>query len=99
MTLPAELYATENTEDINAQAAAFYSGATYTLTANISSFQGNNAADWSAAFANPTSQYATDNSVENYIYIEKQENDTHTVRLHCLQPFMEKIVVKASIRN
>lgn len=99
MTLSAELYATEATEDINAQAAAFYTGATYTLTVNVSSLQGNNAVDWEATFINPTTQYATGNSVENYIQIERQENNTHTVRLHCLQPFKEQIVVKASIRN
>jgi Fe-S cluster assembly iron-binding protein IscA len=99
MTLSAELYATEATEDINAQAAAFFTGETYTLTANVSSLKGNNAVDWSAAFIDTTTQYATGNSVTNYIVIEQDETDTHTVRLRCLQPFMEQIVVKACIRN
>lgn len=99
MTLSAELYATEATEDINAQAAAFFTGETYTLTANVSSLNGNNAVDWSAAFIDTTTQYATGNSVTNYIVIEQDETDTHSVRLRCLQPFMEQIVVKACIRN
>lgn len=101
MTLSAELYSesVSDGESINENAAAFYTGEVYTLTADVSSVKGNNEVNWSVSFKNPNSIYASGNDVLNYIELIPVEDDTHTVRLKCLQPFMERIAVKAAIKN
>jgi len=100
MALSAELYAaTNDTEDKNAAAAAYFTGQAYSLTANVLSFQGNDEVTWDVAFLNPDTAYATGNSVENYIQLIQDESNTHNAIIKCLQPFMEQIVVKAAIKN
>ena len=54
---------------------------------------------WSAAFVNPTSEWAVGKNVSDYIKLTTEE-DTLSAEIECLQPFGEQIIVTvASKRN
>lgn len=95
MTLSAELYS--STEPVTG--TNYYTGEIYTLSATVTSINGDGNIDWEIAFIDPETEYATENDVENYILLITNEMDAHTVQIKCLQPFAEQIVVKASLTD
>ena len=70
----------------------------YTLTATVDSDDDDlSRLEWELQFVNPSSAWATDKTVTDYITINVAE-DTHSATVSCMQPFGEqiKVVVKAS---
>mgnify|MGYP001027950860 CR=1 FL=1 len=98
MTLSAEAYSsTDDSANLNS-AAAFYQGESYTLTATVRSFYSNPNVDWKVEFVDLSTEYATGNNASNYISITETEN-SNTVIVKCMQPFMEQIRVVAALHN
>lgn len=98
MTLAvSSLTATDGAQDTRDTAAAFYRGQAYTLTANVVNVIGQPEVTWSVAFIDVNSEYAEKNSVENYIELIKDDSNSSTVTVRCLQPFMEQLVITATL--
>lgn len=71
-----------------------------TLTANVTpSYATKTAVDWTVAFANPESTWATGKTVTDYVTITPIEDGSLTATLECLAPFGEQIIVSVKSRE
>ena len=72
----------------------------YTLTATITpSDAGNKAVDWTVAFKNGSSTWATGKTVTDYVTVTPTSEGSLTARVECKAAFGTQIVVKATSRD
>lgn len=69
----------------------------YTLTATVNGDATVKAVDWTVAFQNPASEWATGKAVREYVTVSSTGDLTATVQ--CLKAFGEKILVSAVSRD
>ena len=69
------------------------------VTAKLTPRDAEDELDWSVAFNNPASAWATGKSVTDYVTVEPDPDDSHIATVYCLQAFGAKIIVKAHVRN
>ena len=66
----------------------------YTLTATVyPSYATNPLLDWSVAWENPSSDWASGKSVTDYVSVVANDADNHRATLSCYQPFGEQVKV------
>lgn len=66
----------------------------YTLTATVfPSYATNPLLDWSVAWVNPSSEWASGKSVTDYVNVIASDSDNHRAVVSCFQPFGEQIKV------
>ncbi len=71
----------------------------YTLTASVTPANSDNKLiDWSVAWANTNSEWATGKKVTDYVTVTATTNGALTANVECKQAFGEKVVVKAESR-
>ena len=71
-----------------------------TLTATVKPNDATNkAVDWSIAFVNPSSEWATGKTVTDYVTVTPQSDGSTTATVQCLQPFGEQIKVVVTSRS
>ena len=72
----------------------------YTLTATIvPDTATDKTVDWEIAFVNPSSEWATDKVVTNYVTVTPTADGALTANVECLQAFGEQIVVTVVSRD
>lgn len=72
----------------------------YTLTATIMPSDAfDKTVDWSIAFANPSSAWASGKTVTDYVTVTPSSNGSLTATVQCLQDFGEQIIVTVTSRN
>lgn len=72
----------------------------YTLTATITPADANNkAVDWSIAWVNSNSAYASGKTVTNYVTVTPTSDGALTANVECKQAFGEQIKVTATSRD
>ena len=72
----------------------------YTLTATITPDDASNkAVDWSVAFVNPSSAWATGKTVTDYVTVTPTSDGALTANVECKQAFGEQIVVTVVSRD
>ena len=72
----------------------------YTLTATITPDNATNkAVDWSVAFVNPSSAWASGKTVTDYVTVTPTSDGALTANVECLQDFGEQIKVIVSSRD
>ena len=72
----------------------------YTLTATITpSDAGNKAVDWTVAFKNGSSTWASGKTVTDYVTVTPMSEGSLTARVECKAAFGTQIVVKATSRD
>lgn len=72
----------------------------YTLTANIvPHYATNPAIDWSVSWANPSSDWATDKEVTDYVTVTPTTDGGLTAICVCLQDFGEMVLITVSSRE
>lgn len=81
-----------------------YEGATLTITATVSpdNSADNTGLDWSMAFKNPSSAWATGKTLADYMTLTPSGTDaagSKTVSVKCLKPFGEQIVITATSQD
>ena len=81
--------------------ATDYEGETLTITATVSpdNSADNTGLDWSMAFKNPSSAWATGKTLADYMTLTPSGTDaagSKTVSVKCLKPFGEHIVLTAT---
>ena len=90
--IPAEQFA-ENGVSAQAESA-------YTLTATVEPAEATNkAVDWSAAFVDPDSAWATGKTVTDYVTVTPTADGALTASVACLQAFGEQIKVTVTSRD
>ena len=83
---------------------ADYEGATLTITATVSpdNSADNTGLDWSMAFKNPSSAWATGKTLSEYMTLTPSGTDvagSKTVSVKCLKPFGEQVVITATSQD
>lgn len=81
-----------------------YEGETLTITATVSpdNSADNTGLDWSMAFKNPSSAWATGKTLSDYMTLTPSGEDaagSKTVSVKCLKPFGEQIVITATSQD
>ena len=81
-----------------------YEGETLTITATVSpdNSADNTGLDWSMAFKNPASEWATGKTLSDYMTLTPSGEDaagSKTVSVKCLKPFGEQIVITATSQD
>ena len=81
-----------------------YEGATLTITATVSpdNSADNTGLDWSMAFKNPSSGWATGKTLADYMTLTPSGTDvagSKTVSVKCLKPFGEQVVITATSQD
>ena len=81
-----------------------YEGATLTIMATVSpdNSADNTGLDWSMAFKNPSSAWATGKTLADYMTLTPSGTDaagSKTVSVKCLKPFGEQIVITATSQD
>ena len=81
-----------------------YEGETLTITATVSpdNSADNTGLDWSMAFKNPSSPWATGKTLSDYMTLTPSGADvagSKTVSVKCLKPFGEQIVITATSQD
>ena len=72
----------------------------YQLTATITpEYATNQAVDWSVAFDNPSSAWATGKTVTDYVTVTPTSDGALTANVECLQDFGEQIIVTVTSRD
>ena len=72
----------------------------YTLTATITPDNADDkTVDWSVAFVNPASEWATGKTVTDYVTVTPTSNGALTATVECLQAFGEQVVVTVASRD
>lgn len=72
----------------------------YQLSATITPVTAyNKAVDWSVAFVNPTSEWATGKTVTDYVTVTATSDGALTATVECLQAFKEQIQVTVTSRD
>lgn len=71
----------------------------HTLTATIDESSFEQGIDWTIAFKDAESEWATGKTLEEYVTLTAQDENAHTVVLECLQPFGEQISVTATPKS
>ena len=72
----------------------------YTLTATVEPANApDKAVDWSVAFVNPSSSWATGKTVTDYVTVTPTSDGALTATVQCLQAFGEQIKVTVTHRN
>ena len=84
--------------------ATDYEGETLTITATVSpdNSADNTGLDWSMAFKNPSSPWATGKTLSDYMTLTPSGADvagSKTVSVKCLKPFGEQIVITATSQD
>ena len=84
--------------------ATDYEGETLTITATVSpdNSADNTGLDWSMAFKNPSSAWATGKTLADYMTLTPSGTDvagSKTVSVKCLKPFGEQIVITATSQD
>ena len=86
----------EPVNDIAPTAAAANS---QTLTATVSPAEASNkTVDWSIAWKNASSSWATGKTVTDYVTVTPTSDGALTATVQCLQAFAEQVVVKVTLR-
>ena len=87
-------------EDYAANGVSAQAETAYTITATVApSDATDKKVDWSVAFANASSAWATGKTVTDYVTITPQSDGSMTATLECKQAFGEQILVKCSTRE
>lgn len=72
----------------------------YTLTATIEPDTAKDkTVDWSIAFVNPSSEWATGKTVTDYVTVTPTSDGALTANVECLQPFGEQVKVTVTSRD
>lgn len=72
----------------------------YTLTATITPASAvDKTVDWSVAFVNPDSEWATGKTVTDYVTVTPEADGALTATVECLQAFGERITVTVTSRD
>lgn len=72
----------------------------YSLTATVTPDEAaDKTVDWSVAFVNPDSEWASGKTVTDYVTVTPTSDGALTAKAECLQAFGESIVVTVSMRN
>ena len=72
----------------------------YTLTATVEPANApDKAVDWSVAFVNPSSEWATGKTVTDYVTVTPTSDGALTATIQCLQAFGEQVVVTVASRD
>ena len=84
--------------------ATDYEGETLTITATVSpdNSADNTGLDWSMAFKNPSSAWATGKTLSDYMTLTPSGTDaagSKTVSVKCLKPFGEQVVITATSQD
>lgn len=86
-------------EDYAANGISPMADTAYTITATVApSNATNKALDWSVAFKNPSSEWATGKTVTDYVTITPTTDGAVTATVECKQAFGEPVVVTATSR-
>ena len=87
-------------EDFAANGISPMAETAYTLTATITPDNADNkAVDWSVAFVNPESEWATGKTVTDYVTVTPTSDGALTANVECKQAFGEQIVVTVVSRD
>ena len=81
-----------------------YEGEALTITATVSpdNSADNTGLDWSMAFKNPSSEWATGKTLSDYMMLTPSGEDaagSKTVSVKCLKPFGEQVVITATSQD
>lgn len=84
--------------------ATDYEGETLTITATVSpdNSADNTGLDWSMAFKNPSSAWATGETLSDYMTLTPSGTDaagSKTVSVKCLKPFGEQVIITATSQD
>lgn len=72
----------------------------YTITATVTPADiTNQGIDWSIAWANPNSAWASGKEVTDYVTVEPTASSAKTATVSCLQPFATQIVITATSQD
>lgn len=96
--------APEKTADVTLGDETGYESETLTITATVSpdNSADNTGLDWSMAFKNPASEWATGKTLSDYMTLTPSGTDvagSKTVSVKCLKPFGEQIVITATSQD
>lgn len=96
--------APEKTADVTLGDETSYESETLTITATVSpdNSADNTGLDWSMAFKNPASEWATGKTLSDYMTLTPSGEDaagSKTVSVKCLKPFGEQIVITATSQD
>ena len=96
--------APEKTADVTLGDETGYESETLTITATVSpdNSADNTGLDWSMAFKNPSSAWATGKTLADYMTLTPSGTDaagSKTVSVKCLKPFGEQIVLTATSQD
>ena len=87
-------------EDFAANGISPMAETAYTLTATITPDNADDkAVDWSVAFVNPESEWATGKTVTDYVTLTPTSDGALTANVECLQAFGEQISVTVTSRD
>lgn len=87
-------------EDFAANGISPMAETAYTLTATITPDNADDkAVDWSVAFVNPESEWATGKTVTDYVTVTPTSDGALTANVECLQAFGEQISVTVTSRD
>ncbi len=87
-------------EDYVANGISPMADTAYTITATVTpSSATNKALDWSVAFKNPSSEWATGKTVTDYVTITPTSDGALTATVECKQAFGEPVVITATSRE
>ncbi len=86
--------------DFAANGVSTFADSAYTLTATITPDNTTyKAVDYTAAWANPQSEWAKDKDISDYVTIAQNEDGSLSANLTILQPFSEQIQIKVTLRR
>ena len=96
--------APEKTADVTLGDETGYESETLTITATVSpdNSADNTGLDWSMAFKNPSSEWATGKTLSDYMTLTPSGTDvagSKKVSVKCLKPFGEQIVITATSQD
>ncbi len=77
-----------------------YADTAFTLTATVTPDEAiNKAVDWSVAFENPESEWASGKTAVDYVKVTPVSDGALTATATCMQAFGERIIITAQIRD
>ncbi len=77
-----------------------YADTAFTLTATVTPNDAvNKAVDWSVAFENPESEWASGKNAADYVKVTPTSDGALTATATCLQAFGERIIITAQVRD